>query len=258
VRGTAAPAGYHGGQVRIAVAGGSGTVGQYVVEAGRANGHEMHVLSRSSGVDVLSGEGLAQAIDGANAVIDVTNPVGAQRNSPETFFTGVARQLQAAGARRLVTLSIVGIERSPNNPYYAAKVQQEHIVLNGSIPAAVLRATQFHEFGTQLLRRGGRIPNMRVQSVAARTVGHTLLDVAVSNDVGRRPDLAGPEQMDLVAQVRAFIEHFNLQLQLVVTDADPNVPRGANLPGPEAHIAGPRFEEWLASDDAARGLPSPG
>jgi uncharacterized protein YbjT (DUF2867 family) len=242
--------------MRIAVAGGSGTVGQYVVEAGRASGHDMRVLSRSSGVDVLSGAGLASALEGVDTVIDVTNPVGAQRNAAEAFFTGIVRQLRLAGTRRLVTLSIVGIERSPDNPYYAAKVQQENAVLDGRGPAAILRATQFHEFGPQLLRRGARIPNMRVQSVAARAVAEALLELAISNRTGRQKDLAGPEQMDLVAQVRAFIERFNLELPLTVTEADPSVPRGANLPGPDVQIAVPTFGQWLASEDAARVLPS--
>jgi uncharacterized protein YbjT (DUF2867 family) len=156
-----------------------------------------------------------------------------------------------------VTLSIVGVDRMPENDYYAAKLQQERITLAGPVPASVLRATQFHEFGPQLLLRGQRrsvvsVPGMRVQSVAARSVGQVLFEQACGEAHGLLPDLAGPESTHLVAEVEAFADRFGLALRVTATQPGPSVAAGANLPGASARIVGPSFAEWLETHDAAQ------
>jgi uncharacterized protein YbjT (DUF2867 family) len=252
------------GLMRIAVAGGTGLVGRYVVDFAREAHHEVVVLSRSQGVDLRGGDGLDSALNGANAIIDVTNPSGADRADSQAFFAEITSRLQSVGAAHhvghLVTLSIVGIERAPDNRYYSAKLHQEEIALAGPVPATVLRATQFHEFPVQMLRRNragaeAQIARMRVQSVAARTVARVLLELVSGAAQGLAPDLGGPEQAELVTLARRYVEHFGLGLTVVEGSSDATVPYGATLPGPGARLEGPTFEEWLHSEDAAQMRP---
>jgi uncharacterized protein YbjT (DUF2867 family) len=247
--------------MRIAVAGGSGLVGRHVVEAAQRRGHEVVVLSRSNGIDVRTGTALESALDGVAAIVDVTNPKSGERDRPMDFFADVAARLQSVGAAcqvsHIVTLSIVGIERAPASRYYAAKLRQEQISLGGPVPATVLRATQFHEFAIQMLRRTRRdtaahVPNMRVQSVAARTVASVLVELVGGRPRGMTPDLGGPEEADLVELARKFVEHFELRIPVLAAVPDPSVPYGATLPGPGARLEGPTFQKWLESEDAAR------
>ncbi len=235
-------------------------MGHYVVECARAGGHDVVVLSRSHGIDLRSGDGLDLALTGVDAVIDVTNPGGADRGDARAFFSDITRRLQSAGAAQhvghLLTLSIVGIERAQENPYYAAKLRQEDFALSGPVPGTILRATQFHEFPVQLLARtrtgtSASVPRMRVRSVAARTVATVLVELAGGPALGRATDLAGPAEAELIALAREYVKHFRLPLTVVESAANPGVPYGATLPGPEARLEGPTFEQWLESDDAA-------
>jgi uncharacterized protein YbjT (DUF2867 family) len=242
--------------MRIAVAGGTGTVGRHVVHGARDAGHDVVVLSRSGGVDLVEGHGLAGALEGVTAIVDVTNP-GTTQGPATNFFKAVAGNLQQTGAQQgvehIVTLSIVGIDRVPVG-YYAAKLEHERAALGGPLPATVLRATQFHEFPAQVLRRSrqgdvARIPNPRVQTVAARTVAAVLVELAEGPPRGLARDLAGPEESDLVTLARAFVERRGLQIDVVV-DENGRMPARALLPGDDARIEGPSFAEWLAGDDA--------
>jgi uncharacterized protein YbjT (DUF2867 family) len=247
--------------MRIAVAGGSGLVGRHVVDAAQRQGYQVVVLSRSNGIDVRSGQALESALDGVAAIIDVTNPGSDERDRTMAFFADVAGRLQSVGAARhvshIVTLSIVGIERAPESGYYAAKLRQEQISLAGPVPATILRATQFHEFAVQMLRRTRRdtaahVPSMRVRSVAARTAASVLVELVGGPPLGKAPDLGGPQEADLVALARKFVEHFGLRIPVVAAAVDPTVPYGATLPGPGARLEGPAFDEWLETEDAAR------
>lgn len=196
---------------RVAVAGGTGVVGRHVVDRIRELGHEPVVLARSNGVDVATGTGLAVALAGADAVVDVTNVTTVSRRKAVRFFETATTNLlaaeQAAGVRHHVVLSIVGIDRVDFG-YYIGKRRQEEVALAGPVPASVLRATQFHEFAAQLLDRGGPIalvPTMLSQPIAAREVGEALADLALADPSGLVPELAGPEQhrmADLVRRVR--------------------------------------------------------
>jgi uncharacterized protein YbjT (DUF2867 family) len=245
--------------MRIAVAGGTGTVGRYVVEAAQARGHDVVVLSRARGVDVRAGQGLEAALSGVAAIIDVTDAGTTDRQAAASFFTDVASQLQAVGSRcgvgHLVTLSIVGIDRAPDNGYFAAKLRQEQLALAGPVPATVLRATHFHEFAAQSVLRAERagvahVPNLRIQPIAARRVAEHLLAAATAATPGRVPDLAGPEQAELVSLARGFVGRFRMATRVVSVES--TIPVGANLPGPSALRDGPTFREWLETEDAAR------
>ena len=244
----------------IAVAGGTGLLGRHVVRQAERRGHTVIVLSRSRGADVRSGAGLADALDGVDTVIDVTN-VGTTEEHPATdFFVEVAGTIQRVGAERgvkhVVTLSIVGIDRVPFG-YYAAKLAQERAAASGSVPSTILRATQFHEFAGKAIARGrdgaaAHVMNLRVQTVAARTVAAVLVDLAEGAATGRAPDLAGPEEADLVTLARRLVQRRGKSIQIHPDDDSvAAIPPHAFLPGPGARIEGPTFDEWLDSEDAA-------
>ena len=236
-------------------------MGRYVVDAAQRSGHDIVILSRSHGVDLRSGRNLDSALDGVEAIVDVTNPGADERNTAMEFFSDIATRLQSGGAAHrvghIIILSITGLERAPESKYYAAKLRQEHIALAGPVPATVLRATQFHEYAVQMLHRNRRddvayVRSMRVRPVAARSVAKVLVQLVGGPPLGRATDLGGPEEADLVALAARFVERYGLAMRVVAVDPDPAVPFGATLPGPDARLEGPTFDEWLESEDAAR------
>src|SRR5215469_13016927 len=198
--------------MRIAVAGGSGCVGRLVVDEVRAAGHQPVVITRSAGVDITTGSGLDDALAGTSVLIDVSNIATLRRSRSVAFFEAGTRNLLDAGGRagvsHHVVLSIVGVDRVRIG-YYEGKRRQESLVLSGPVPASVLRATQFHEFAAQVLRRArgplALVPRMRTQPVAAREVAKALLAVAVGPAVGMAPELAGPEQLELTQLARQVL-----------------------------------------------------
>jgi uncharacterized protein YbjT (DUF2867 family) len=249
--------------VRIAVVGGTGVVGRLTVAEAVARGHEGLSLSRASGVDVTTGDGLEAALQGCDAVIDASNVVTLRRSVAMAFFEASSKQLQAAAQRsgvpHVVVLSIVGIDRVRAFGYYDAKLLHERLHLDGPVPATVLRATQFHEFAGQVLKRSAAgpialVPDLLVRTVAARGVGATLVDVAGTPHNGRLTDLAGPDSpTHLTALARAVVERDGSRRRIVgvplVGAAGRAVRDGALLPAPDATIVGPAFAEWLDSED---------
>jgi uncharacterized protein YbjT (DUF2867 family) len=241
---------------RVAVAGGTGVVGRHVVDALRDAGCEPVVLARSTGVDLVRGTGLDEALRGARAVVDVSNVASQRRATAVGFFTTATSALLAAGARagvqHHVLLSIVGVDRVDTG-YYAGKRAQEDLVLAGDVPATVLRATQFHEFVEQVLAlvRGpvAAVPSMRVQPVAAREVGRLLAELALGPPQGRAPELAGPQVHELTDLARRLLRargSHRLVLPLKGPTAASRAAVGGALlptgPGPRGRQT---FGEWL-------------
>ncbi|WP_136043018.1 NAD(P)H-binding protein [Microbacterium sp. A20] len=244
--------------MRIAVAGGTGTVGRHTVEAVQAAGHEVVVLSRSQGVDLVTGHGLEAGLAGADAVIDVASIQTLKASAAIEFFTAATGNLLSAaadaGVRHVVLLSIVGIDRIPYD-YYAGKVAQEKVVEASRVPWTILRATQFHEFAGQMFERAkvGPLhlaPNARTQPVAAAEVGARLAALAAAEPQGRVRDFAGPREESLAAMVRAFARREGYRGWIPAL----NVPgpqmagmrAGHALPGPDADLGVQTFAEWLA------------
>jgi uncharacterized protein YbjT (DUF2867 family) len=245
----------HPEPMRIAVAGGTGAVGRHVVEVARERGHDVVVLARSQGVDLTTGAGLVERLDGVDAVIDTSNQVSQKRAAAEAFFGGVSRTLLGAevgaGVRHHVALSIVGVD-DVDTGYYAGKRLQERVLAEGPVPWTVLRATQFHEFAEQALHfvRVGPfslVPRMLSQPVAAREVGEALVDLAEGDPVGRAPELAGPERLQMVDLARK-VAHGRRVVPLRVPGAAGKAMRtGALVPkgdGPRGTIT---FDAWLAT-----------
>jgi uncharacterized protein YbjT (DUF2867 family) len=247
---------------KIAVAGATGRLGRPTVEILRERGHEVVPISRGAGVDVISGEGLAAALDGVDLIVDLaTGPSPDQAEATE-FFTTAATNLQHAGAERgvaeILVVSIIGADHF-NTGYNAAKVAQEQAHLGGPIPARILRAAQFHEFVEQLVEWGTQgdvthLHEMRTQLVAARSVAEALADLideADSAPLGNPvAEVAGPREESLIeaAELLAARRGNGLRIEAGEFFEDPEglYLAGAVLPGPIAKLAGPTYEEWLS------------
>jgi uncharacterized protein YbjT (DUF2867 family) len=251
---------------KIAVAGATGRVGRQVVDVLESEGHDAVAMSRSLGVDVITGDGLSEALAGVECIIDVaTGPSPEQQAAPQ-FFTTPAQNLheagERAGVRRIVVVSIIGTDRFTAG-YGAAKVAHERAHLSGLIPTRVLRAAQFHEFVAQLVEWGRQgemsyVPKMRTQLVAARTVAHALAELATGPESASESsgapilEIAGPREESLVEMARLFAARRGdaVRIEGFSDPADPDRDlnlNGALLPGPHATLAGPTFEEWLDS-----------
>ena len=257
--------------MRIAVAGATGRAGRHVADILEGRGHDVVRIARSAGVDVITAEGLAEALAGTECIVDLTTGPSPDEESATAFFTTATRNLQehghAAGVERMVVVSIVGIDRF-HSGYNAAKLAQEEAVAAGPIPARILRATQFHEFVEQLVDWGRRgevayVPKMRTQLVAARTVAEALADLATAPESAAPasngtpiPEIAGPREERLVemATLLAARRGDPVRIEGVTNPADADrdlSEQGALLPGPHATLAGPTFEEWLEREPAS-------
>ena len=248
---------------KIAVAGATGRVGRHVVDILESRGYDVVPISRSDGVDVVTGEGLDQALTGVETIIDVATGPSPDQQAATEFFTASARNLQEAGeragVRRLVVVSIVGIDEFTGG-YNAAKVAHEQTAVAGPIPARIVRAAQFHEFVEELMKWGTQgdvsyVWKMRTQLVSARTVAEALVDLAIAPDVefdaAETTEVAGPREERLVEAARLLAARRGENLRVEESPSDPSDPdseryaNGAALPGPDAKLAGPTFEEWL-------------
>lgn len=240
--------------MRVAVAGGTGVVGRHVVEALRARGDEPVVLARSVGVDVGTGAGLAAALNGVDAIVDVSNIATSKRSVAEDFFVRSTAHLLTTEVP-LVVLSIVGIDRIPFG-YYQGKLRQEEVAL-ASGRATVLRATQFHDFPVQLLDRMSfgpvvLVPRMRSQPVAAREVAVALADLVATAPDGRVPDLAGPRVEEMPDLVRRYLRAAGRRMLVVPVPMPGVAGRAMRDGGALPSEPGPRgtqtFDDWLAEN----------
>jgi uncharacterized protein YbjT (DUF2867 family) len=243
---------------KIAVIGATGRLGRPLVEILEGQGHEVVPIARSKGVDVISGEGLADALAGVDAVVDAATGPSPDQQEATDFFTTSTRNLHEvggeAGVKRIVVVSIIGIDRFKTG-YNAAKLAQEQAALAGPIPTRILRAAQFHEFVEQLLDWGRQgdvayVAAMQTQVVAARSVAELLAELVLDSEpAGPTLEIAGPRPERLADLARLVVERNGESLQVVeTTDFFPEgelYDSGAALPGPDAKLAGPTFEEWL-------------
>jgi uncharacterized protein YbjT (DUF2867 family) len=246
---------------KIVVAGATGRLGKHLVEVLEERGQEVVPISRSTGVDVITGEGLAEALSGADAVIDAATSPSPDEAEAREFFVTSARNLQelgaAAGVRQLVVVSIIGTDRFTSG-YGKAKFEHERAVRSGPIPVRILRAAQFHEFIPVVMewsRRGDvvEMPEMRTQVVAARNVAEALADMTLDGSEpasGSIPEIAGPREERAAQLARLYAKHTGDAVEIEEV-SNPEFPdyeintNGGLLPGPDATLAGPTFAEWL-------------
>ncbi len=244
--------------MKIVVNGGTGLIGSKVVAALREQGHEAVAASPRLGVNTITREGLAEALDGASVVVDVSNAPSFEETAVLAFFETSTRNLLAAeagaGVGHHVALSIVGIDRSPDNGYFRAKIAQEQLIASGPIPYSIVRATQFFEFidGIADAATTGNdvhIPPVAFQPMAADDVARAVAGVAVNAPVNGRVEIAGPERFQFDDVIRRRLRARNDARQVV---ADPHaayfgaVPSEQSLvPLNEARLGTIRFEDWL-------------
>jgi uncharacterized protein YbjT (DUF2867 family) len=246
--------------MRIAVAGATGRIGQLTVAALERRGHHVVRISRSLGVDLLTGDGLTDALAGVDAVVDTTNTTAHDASQAVAGFGTITSNLLAAekqaGVRHHVLLSIVGIHRVEGIAHYAGKREQERLVAAGPVPWTIVPVTQFHDFAamvTSWTERDGvaTIPPLLVQPIAPGDVADILAELAAGKPLGRYVDVAGPETQDLVDMARRTNEARGRRVRLVPTWSGifgTSLAGEVLLPAADARIATTTFEEWLAAD----------
>jgi uncharacterized protein YbjT (DUF2867 family) len=245
--------------MRIAVAGGTGRIGRLTIAALEGAGHQGVAVSRSAGVDLLSGNGLTEALRGADAVIDVTNTSIPDEAGIVEFFGTETRNLlaaeEAAGVRHHVLLSIVGIDHGQRVPHYAGKREQERLVTAGPVPWTIVRATQFHDFAAMVAgwsEQNGVAPiaPLLVQPIAHADVAAALADVVTAAPLRDRVEIAGPQTEDFVDMARRTFAVRGKDITLVPTwRAFFGVDMAGEvlLPGAGARLGKTTFADWLAA-----------
>jgi len=243
--------------MKIVVIGGTGLIGKKLIPLLRGRSHEAVSASPSSGVNTITGDGLAQALAGADVVVDVTNAPSWEDKAVLEFFETSTRNIlaaeAAAGVKHHVALSVVGDDCIPDSGYMRAKVAQEKLIKANRVPYTILRATQFFEFVGAIAGSGAdtvHVPDAPMQPIAADDVAATLADVAMGSPVNGVVEVAGPEALSMAAFVGKALAASGDTRRVV---ADPQAryygaalddlglrPRGAN-----PRIAPTRFEAWL-------------
>jgi uncharacterized protein YbjT (DUF2867 family) len=245
--------------MRIAIVGGTGTLGRKVAAELAERGHEVRVLSRGGEyrVDLATGEGLSAALQGCAAVVDASNATSAKR-ARQVLVGGTQRLLSAereADVSHHVCVSIVGCDRVPMG-YYKVKVDQEHLVEGGQVPWTIVQATQFHELAASALAAAGKfrvvpIPAITLQTVAAAQVAHAVADVAEGSPAGHRVSVAGPEvntARDLALTWRRATGRRALLVPLPIPGKLGRTLRDGGLTAREPDVRGTvTFGEWLAA-----------
>jgi uncharacterized protein YbjT (DUF2867 family) len=242
--------------MRIAVAGGTGTVGRAVVAELARTGHGSVVLAPSTGVDLTTGAGLDDALQGVDAVVDVSNAAVWTREASEEFFTAVAEHLVEAcrrtDVRHLVALSIVGAD-VVDLDYYYGKRRQEAIVSAAPVPWTILHATQFFDFAAQVLRGATgpvvEVPPMLSQPVATADVAARLVELATGPAQGTTLPIAGPDRLTVAEMARAVVARRGDALEVRVQDVPGRTGElmagGALVPSGEVTVGKHTFAEYL-------------
>jgi uncharacterized protein YbjT (DUF2867 family) len=248
----------------IAVPGATGRLGSHIVELVKEAGHDVVPISRSLGVDVVTGEGLDEALKGVDVIIDAATGPSPDEEESKAFFGASARNLQEAGARagvgRLVVVSIIGVDKFGSG-YNAGKVVQEREALAGTLPVSIVRAAQFHEFVEQLVDWGtqgdvGYVPRMRTQLVSARSVAQVLVVAATLGDVLPMVEVAGPREDTLFDAAKLLVAKRGTPERVelgsgALDEMEEHLAGGSLLPNPGALLVGPTYADWLATESFA-------
>lgn len=215
--------------MRITVVGASGLIGSKVTELLKSQGHDVVAASRSTGLDVLTGEGLADALSGADALVDVTNSPSFEADAVMHFFTtsatNIANAAKAAGVGHYVALSIVGVDGLPDSPYFRAKVAQERVITESGLPYSIVHATQFAEFTGQItdsftVGDEVRVPDALIQPVTADEVAEAVARAAASEPLNGIVDVGGPEKITFEQMARNALAAKGDTRKTVVIDPD--------------------------------------
>jgi uncharacterized protein YbjT (DUF2867 family) len=251
--------------MKIVVIGGSGLIGTKLVNRLRQKGHEVIAASPDSGVNTITGEGLAEALAGAQVVVDVANSPSFEDKAVMEFFTTAGRNLlaaeTAAGVSHHLALSVVGSDRLPDSGYLRAKLAQENLIKASNIPYTILRSTQFFEFINGIIKSGTegdviRLSPALLQPIASDDVAAALADLAIGPPLKATVEVAGPEARPLDKLARTYLAAGGDKRQVI---ADVHARYfGTELndrsltPGDHPRLGSVRFEDWLSRASAQR------
>jgi uncharacterized protein YbjT (DUF2867 family) len=244
--------------MKLVIIGGTGLIGSKLVTKLRERGHEVVPASPNTGVNTLTGKGLADVLQGASVVVDVSNSPSFEEKAAMDFFTTSTRNIlenaATAGVTHYVALSVVGTERIPESPYLRAKNAQEKMIKDAGIPFSIVHATQFFEFVKRIADDATvgttvRIPPVLFQPMAAEDVAKAVARVALGTPVNGTVEVAGPQQFRFDDLIRQGLAAYNDPREVV---ADPHARYfGAELgersliPWGEARLGDIRFGDWL-------------
>ncbi|MDI2142701.1 MULTISPECIES: SDR family oxidoreductase [unclassified Pseudomonas] len=249
--------------MKIVVIGGSGLIGSKLVPLLRERGHDVLAASPSTGVNSITREGLAAAMDGTDVVVDVANAPSWEDQAVLDFFETSSRNLlaaeAAAGVRHHVALSIVGCERLPEAGYMRAKVAQENLIKASGMPYSILRATQFFEFVGGIAESFAvadelHVPPALIQPIASDDVVAALVDIVLAAPLNGSVDVGGPEALPLDELVRRFLQA-SQDNRKVVPDVHARyygtlLDDQSLVTGKHSRLGAIRFEDWIARSTA--------
>jgi uncharacterized protein YbjT (DUF2867 family) len=246
--------------MKIVVIGGRGRIGSKLIDKLDEHGHEAVAADLSTGVNTLTGEGLAKALAGADVVVDVSNSPSFEDDAVMEFFqtsTGnILAAEQAAGVGHHVALSVVGTDRLPDSGYLRAKVAQENLIKSGPIPYSIVRATQFYEFVEAIADAATdgdtvRVPSALIQPMAADEVARAVGRTAMGTPVNSIVEVGGPERFRFDELIRHGLEARN-DPRHVIADPDARyfgtkLSETSLVPGEDAQLGETRFQDWLGA-----------
>jgi uncharacterized protein YbjT (DUF2867 family) len=244
--------------MKLVIIGGTGLIGSKLVSTLKEHGHEAVPAAPNTGVNTLTGEGLAQVLQGAAVVVDVSNSPSFEEAAVMDFFTRSTKNLlahaAASGVKHYVALSVVGTERIPDSPYLRAKNAQEMLIKDGGIPYTIVHATQFFEFVNRIADEATagtmvRVPPVLIQPMAADDVATALGTIAVGTPVNGTVEIAGPQQFRFDELIRTGLKARNDPREVVVDPHaryfDADLAERALVPAGEARLGEIRFQDWL-------------
>jgi len=251
--------------MKIVVIGGSGLIGSKVVKKLTDQGHQALAASPNSGVDATTGRGLAEALAGADVLVDVSNTRAFDEATARPFFESSGRNLASAehqaGVRHHVALSVVGTDRLQEIGYFRAKLAQEQLIKSSGIPYTIIRATQFFEFLGPIAAEATtgdtvRLSGASFQPIAADDVATAVATAAVGAPVNDTIEIAGPDRMPMSALVARYLRDINDPRQ-VVTDPDARYFGGriddrSLVPGDHPRLGRIRLEDWVEQSKASQ------
>lgn len=245
--------------MNIVVIGGSGLIGTKLVAALRQRGHQVLAASPNTGINTLTGEGLAAALAGAQVVVDVANSPSFEDAAVLQFFETSGHNLlaaeAAAGVGHHVALSVVGTARLQGSAYFRAKLAQERLIKASPVPYTIVQSTQFFEFMGGIAASAGaaasmQLPPALMQPIAAGDVAAALAGIAQAAPVNGTLELAGPQPLRLAEAVQRYLSATGDPRQVV---ANPQAPYfgvvlndASLMPGTGARLGGIQFDAWLA------------
>jgi uncharacterized protein YbjT (DUF2867 family) len=244
--------------MKIVIIGGTGLIGSKVVGKLKQQGHEAVAAAPNTGVNTITGEGLSEALAGADVVVDVSNSPSFEEQAAIDFFQAAGRNITAAevkaGVRHHIALSVVGTDRLQDSGYFRAKLAQEQAIQRSPIPWTLIHATQFFEFIrtiAEVSTDGGevRLPPVQFQPMAAEDVASAIVEIAVGDPLNNTIEIAGPETFTLDAAVARVLEYDRDPRKVI---ADPSAPyygvhvsERTLVPSPGARLGSTRLGWWL-------------